>query len=236
MLFEPSVYRAQDEERLLHEFFAYVDPGKFLDIGANEPSSAVSYSFMKKGWTGMAIDPIPANCEALLSAGYNVWCGAVTTSSQASKGFAKFFIAGGDSGRKSSLNQQLIDPSLQCFEIDVPLKTLAQVISEMNVSHINFVSIDVEGCEKEVVDTLSDDFSLDLLLIEDWARDTKLHRLLVSKGLKRVRRTGYNSWYVPVARDFPVSVWGGFHLIAKLKWFAPIRQMRFERKKRRQLK
>ena len=232
-LLSRAVFPGSEEAKLLQDFFADNSVGVFLDIGANEPDSAVSLPLFRQGWKGLVVDPIPSNAKKLETAGFDVWCGAVTTKTIAEQGETKFHIAGGDSGRKSSLDADLIDPLLATTEIVVPLITLEDLIAKMDVKNIQLLAIDVEGCERDVLSTLPHGLSVDLILVEDWARNTLLHQDLLGKGYKRVRRTGYNSWYVPAISNFRVSWLGKLHLEAKLNWFAPVRQRRFERKRAR---
>lgn len=228
-----AVFQASTEQELLLDFFRTNSDGIFLDIGANEPDSAVSLPLFRRGWKGLVVDPIPSNAKKLETAGFDVYCGAVTTKNRAEHGETTFYIAGGGSGRKSSLDAELIDPLLETREIIVPLITLEDLIAKMDVENIQLLAIDVEGCERDVLSTLPHGFNVDLILVEDWARNTLLHQDLVSKGYKRVRRTGYNSWYVLANSNFRVSWLGKLHLDAKLNWFAPNRQRRFEKKRAR---
>ena len=232
ILLAPSVYNASKEPELLMQYFSEVDTGVFVDIGANVPESAVSLPFLKAGWTGVAVDPIPENAESLRKAGYDVWCGAVTSRLNAAEGVTTFFVAGGKSGRKSSLDHRKIDPFLEREAIQVPLITLAELFDHFELTSIDFLSVDVEGCEQDVLSTISWNSVSRLLLVEDWARGTALHRSIEKVGYKRVRRTGYNSWYVPENIDFHLSLWGRLHLYLKLTLFCPIRRRRFAKKQR----
>ena len=232
ILLAPSVFNASRESELLMQYFSEVDTGVFVDIGANVPESAVSLPFLKAGWTGVAVDPIPENAESLRKAGYDVWCGAVTSRLNAAEGVTTFFVAGGKSGRKSSLDHRKIDPFLEREAIQVPLITLAELFDQFELTSIDFLSVDVEGCEQDVLSTIARSSVSGLLLVEDWARDTALHRSIEKIGYKRVRRTGYNSWYVPANIDFHLSVWGRLHLYLKLTLFCPIRRRRFAKKQR----
>ncbi|MDB4020724.1 FkbM family methyltransferase [Litorivicinus sp.] len=233
LLLSKAVFKASDEAPLLDRFFEGIEQGTFLDIGANAPESAVTLPYLQRGWSGLAIDPIPQNIERLKKAGFKTWCGAVTSELKALQEKAVFHIAGGGSGRKSSLDSGLIDPLLEQKIIEVPLSTLSDIIDHSDLRAIDLLSIDVEGCEFDVLDTLPVSFPVRLILVEDWARDSLIHQLLLEKQFKRVRRTGYNSWYVPIDATFNCSLWGQLHLHAKLSWFAPVRRWRFERKKRR---
>ena len=231
LLFEKAVFSADFEAVLLKDFFGGVLDGTFIDVGANAPESSVTFQFLQKGWRGIAIDPIPANAEKLGLAGFEVWCGALSTKELSAVGTVNFYLAGGDTGRKSSIDKESIDPLLETTEVVVPVKTLVEIIESQNFDHIDLLSVDVEGSEMDVLSTLPQDFPVKLLLVEDWARDTELHRFLLGKGFIRIRRTGYNSWYVPKGSSFAVSAIGQLHLIAKLNWFAPIRKRRFDKKK-----
>jgi len=227
----PSVFKASKEESLLCEFFSGNKFGVFCDIGANTPESAVSLAFLKKGWARVAVDPLPTNVQLLSRAGFNVFCGAVTNAIRAKEKSTTFYLAGGESGRKSSLDSEKIDPHLEQVAIEVNLITLSDLLRRYQISHLDLLAIDVEGHEVEVLDTLDSELPINLILIEDWARDTAINDALKVKGYKRVRRTGYNSWYVKSEVPFPVSLWGWFHLLAKLNWFNAIRKKRFEKKK-----
>ena len=220
------------EESLLQEFFSETVSGIFCDIGANAPESAVSFGLKNRGWSGIAVDPIPRNAELLIKAGFNVFCGAVTSAIRAEEKTTTFFLAGGEAGRKSSLDGEKIDPNLDQVAIEVELITLSELLKQYQISRLDLLAIDVEGHEVCVLDTLNSEFPIRLILIEDWARDTTIDDTLKAKGYKRVRRTGYNSWYVKSGETFPVSLWGWFHLLAKLNWFNVIRKKRFDKKKR----
>jgi len=231
MFFQKSVFKADEESCLLKQFFNNTDSGVFCDIGANAPKSAVSLAFLNNGWTGVVVDPIPRNAELLTKAGFDVFCGAVTSAIRAEEKTTTFFLAGGESGRKSSLDSKKIDPNLKQEALEVNLISLSELLKQYQITHLDLLAIDVEGHEVEVLDTLDSDFPINLILIEDWARDTAIDDALNSKGYKRIRRTGYNSWYVKKDYQFRVSLIGKLHLLAKLKWFNPIRKRRFESKK-----
>jgi hypothetical protein len=92
---------------------------------------------------------------------------------------------------------------------------------------IDFVSIDVEGHEPDVLAG----FDLQrwrprLLVIEDHVLNLRLHRLLQSGGYKWVQRVDFNGWYVP--QDNPMHVCGIGQLQFTRKYYLslPIRWVR----------
>jgi hypothetical protein len=92
---------------------------------------------------------------------------------------------------------------------------------------LDFLSIDVEGHEIEVLDGFDLAYWRPrLLLIEDHVLDLNLHRTLQSRGYKWVRRSGLNAWYVPA--DFPMSVsaWGWVQFFRKYYLSLPTRRVR----------
>jgi len=79
------------------------------------------------------------------------------------------------------------------------------------------VSIDVEGHEVEVLAG----FDLArwrprLLLIEDVVQSLDLHRHLVARGYRWIRRTGINSWYAPADAPFRVDLKGARNSCANI--------------------
>jgi hypothetical protein len=115
-------------------------------------------------------------------------------------------------GGYSSLNDSLMIAGLPPQgTISVAVNTLDAILAEAKSPRpIDFVSIDVEGHETEVLDGFDLAYWRPrLILIEDHVLDLRLHHLLQQRGYKWVRRTGLNAWYVPA--DYPMQVgWVGW--------------------------
>src|SRR5207249_8921161 len=78
----------------------------------------------------------------------------------------------------------------------VKVTTLNKVLETAGVSRIDFLSLDVEGHEIEVMRGLDfKKFQPALILIEDGFRDMERHRYLRQHGYKIVKRTSLNNWY-----------------------------------------
>jgi len=80
----------------------------------------------------------------------------------------------------------------------VRVRTINDILAEAGCTHVDFLSIDIEGME---IPALQDfDFAKyrpKLILIEDHCHDLKKHKFLQSKGYKVVNRCGCNNWYIP---------------------------------------
>jgi hypothetical protein len=110
-------------------------------------------------------------------------------------------------------------------KVRVPVRTLDAIFDEAGIKQIDFISIDVEGMELDVLRGLSSErFQPKLILLEDFFYNHTKHRFIRKRGYKLVRRTGFNNWYVP--QNAPYSVFSVstrselFRLFRKM-WIAP---------------
>ena len=83
-------------------------------------------------------------------------------------------------------------------KVRVKLRTLDSILAETGVTKIDFLSIDVEGLELQVLQGLDlNKHAPQLILIEEHRRDYAKHFYLRNHGYRLVKRTGRNNWYVP---------------------------------------
>lgn len=218
------------ERELLLSFFGDIDRGVYIDVGGNVPESSVTLPFHDLEWTGLVVEPIPGNAQKLRDAGRTVWEGALSSPKRAEAGTAKLYIAGGAHGAHSSLSEQNLQSGLE-GEITVPLSTVDALCMQFGIDHVDLLSIDTEGTELDILQgTDLSSLNVRLVLVEDWVLDRRLHRYLCDNGYKLVRRTGYNSWYVPSGMAFPVTAFGRWQLFRKYYLSVPLR--RFKRRSR----
>jgi FkbM family methyltransferase len=225
-----TVFPYQADDRLKSEFFAQRGTGFFVEVGANEPRrGSQSWQFEQAGWHGVLVEPQPDLAERL-KAVRRAHVVAAACSSPANAGSSMMLHL---SGPHSSLRRELaVTGVIPQASIDVPVRTLDDILEEVNApSPIDFVSIDVEGHEVEVLCG----FDLHrwrprLLLVEDHVTNLALHRFLCSVGYRIIRRTGLNGWYVPQA-EAPRLGLGGWQILRKYYLALPIRMLR-DRKRR----
>jgi len=220
-----AVFPQEDETRLIGEYLSGA-PGIFVEVGAFDPVvRSQTYALEQRGWTGLLIEPHPEQAARLRAARrarvVEVACGPpeLDGSEQPMR------LAGGLSTlRQSNLAPQFITRS----EVrPVRLRTLDPVLQDAALERLDFLSVDVEGYELEVLRGFSiERWRPRLILIEDFLESTALHRHLARAGYKRVRRTGDNSWYVPRTAAFPTSLFGGWQLLRKYYLAHPIRLFR----------
>jgi FkbM family methyltransferase len=225
-----TVFPWQVEDQLKAEFFGPQPRGFFVEVGANAPQrGSQSWQFEQAGWAGVLVEPQPDLAERLRQMRRaHVVAAACSSPANAGKTMTLHVL-----GPHSSLNPELAVTGVVAeSEIEVPIRTLDDILQEIGApSPIDFVSIDVEGHEVEVLSG----FDLArwrprLLLLEDHVTDLAAHRSVSRSGYRLIRRTGPNGWYVPRAQAPRVGL--GWWPLARKYYFAlPIRKLR-DRKRR----
>jgi FkbM family methyltransferase len=234
---ERAIFPANAERQFRKEFFGGTCNGYFVDVGANEPEEASqSWDLEQLGWHGVLVEPQPSLAQKLKEQRSAAVFACACSSPQNAGKTLPFQIA----GIFSSLNLDFFVAGMRKGEvIEVPVRTLDDILEEANApTPIDLLSIDVESHEVDVLNGLTlTRWQPRLIVIEDIVQNRRLHWLLRSRGYKWVRRTGFNSWYVPVTSPLSVSPWGHWQFFRKYYLGTPIRNFRdYKRKKREQLK
>jgi FkbM family methyltransferase len=225
-----TVFPWQVEDRLKAEFFGASHRGFFVEVGANQPQQgSQSWQFEQAGWRGVLVEPQPDLAERLRQS-RQAQVVAAACSSPANAGTAMTLHV---LGPHSSLNPELAVTGVTAQStVEVPVRTLDDILEQAQApTPIDFVSIDVEGHEVEVLSG----FDLArwrprLLLVEDHVTSLATHRCLTRAGYRLIRRTGPNGWYVPQPQAPSIGL--GWWQIARKYYFAlPIRMLR-DRKRR----
>jgi FkbM family methyltransferase len=219
------------EGELIWEFFGRNAAGFFVEVGANDPQNGSQTWFLEqRGWRGILVEPLSRFYEPLKAArpGSRVVQAACGPPGHPAK--AELFV--GENSEHSSLQPNLVDADT-CYvqKETVRVLTLDEVLAETGNPAVDFVSIDVEGLQLEVLKG----FDLQrhrpaLLFVEDHLLNWQTHRYLSRRGYGLVKRTQLNNWYVPAGTPFTMTsfverlklwrkVWPGTPLrMLKARW------------------
>lgn len=231
---DERTYAQWGEDKLVWEYFHRKPHGFFVEVGANDPIIiSQTYLLEQSGWEGILVEPQPECCKRLRPARPKSKVIQAACGAPEQKGKARFRIASNDGC--SLLDGLTTDEDVTFAEtVEVDLVTVDDVLAQSGNPKPDFVSIDVEGGELNVLKG----FSLakhkpQLLLMEDHVRDLSVHHYLRRQGYKLVRRTGSNNWYVPEETPFPVSLSERWRLFRKMYLATPLRQLKraFRRRK-----
>jgi FkbM family methyltransferase len=221
-----AIFPPEQEQALVREFFGDARERFFVDVGAADPQfGSQTWHLEEAGWSGVLIEPRPDMAERLRherrAKVYECACSCPADRSRS----MPLHLRGG----YSSLGQSLMIPGLAPHgTISVSVRTLDDILVEAQApSPVDFVSIDVEGFEIEVLDGFNlDHWRPRLILIEDHVLDFRLHRVLQQRGYKWVRRTGLNAWYVPADNPMSVGWVGWLQFVRKYYLSLPTRRIR----------
>jgi FkbM family methyltransferase len=195
-----------NEPELVLEFFGNKSCGFFVDVGANDPQNmSQTWLLESKGWRGLLVEPLPHLAEKLRAArpGSQVIQAACGPHGHP----ATVEIHEAECSMHSGLNRHAIDARERYVAVHkVPMLALDEILAGQGNPKPDFVSIDVEGMELEVLRG----FDLvrhapTLLLIEDHLFDWQVHGYLSRSGYRLVKRTGLNNWYVRVKQPFAMT-------------------------------
>lgn len=183
----------EDEQELLKELLTDHD-GFYVDIGASHPvCCSNSYDLFRRGWSGILIEPLPSAWPALLMERPGDRLVPVAASN--SDGYQTLHAC----RTVSSLREDWRDDKDESF----PVRTMT-LESIMNLHHdlpwrlCKFMSIDVEGSEKEVIEGIPwDRFRPDVVMIEyadQQGQDISNSWLaiLIAQGYREVMRNKLN--------------------------------------------
>jgi FkbM family methyltransferase len=227
-----TLFLQQEEQDLKHAFFSDTDKGYFVEVGANQPKElSQTFDLEQRGWTGVLVEPQPdlaAELRRMRSA--KVFAEACSSRSRSGSRMT-LHLAGGHSSFDRNLNLAEVKPH---GAIEVPVRTLDEILNEAHASSpIDFLSIDVEGHELEVLDGFDvERWCPRLILIEDLLLHLKLHRHLTRRGYRWFRRTGINNWYVRADRSLRLGLYGRWQFLNKFYLGTPSRRFRMAWRRR----
>lgn len=156
--------------------------GFYLDVGAHDGrASSNTYHLERQGWNGILVEPILTNYFKLFihrNREQNTFVNAACVSDSFKDKYLEMVycdlmsyaptITDIDSASWEALSQDFMNPYEHKTKVYVPVRTLSSILGECNAPEvINFLSIDVEGSELEVLGGIDlKKYSFDVVCIE----------------------------------------------------------------------
>ncbi len=206
-------YSQFGEDKILHNLFRRKKSGVCVEVGANDGvNDSNSYFFEILGWTCVLIEPNPTLCQEIRKA-RNARLYECAASSKI--GSATLYIAEG-AERAHGVSTISSDPEVhdkiksygfRSKPIQVKTRTLDDILLEAALtSGIDFVTIDVEGHELEVLEGFSlERWGPKIIIVENNSHqeNNKVQKHLKKNGYEIFKKTGVNDWYASCKnRDF----------------------------------
>ena len=180
--------------------------GIFVDIGAHDGHSfSNTFVLETKGWSGIAVEPNP---EVYAKLKENRRCITVNACIAANAGTALFRAIRGDAQMLSGLVAKYDPRHLTRIEreigasggtftdIEVPCLTFVDLMQEHGVTSIDYLSIDVEGGELDILQGIDfDRIHVSVIGVENNYRDFRIFKLLLQHGFQLHSRVGGDEFY-----------------------------------------
>lgn len=223
---KPTLFSQYGEDELVWKFFSEARTGFFVDVGAHDGENSSQSLFLENnGWRGILVEPQSACCAALrqrrpLAQVFQVACGAPEQRGKA-------ILQLDHQGSKIAAQNPGSSPGKGCEEVQV--MTLDDILQQASNPQIDFLSIDVEGLELQVLRGFDiQKYRPRLMIIEDnLPNRLKVHWHIKKKGYRLVKRTGCNNWYVPDGQPFPYSTaWERVKIFRKMYLGTAFRKLR----------
>jgi FkbM family methyltransferase len=205
-------FSQRGEDALLDEFFQFKPSGYFVDVGAFDGVHlSNSYAFERQGWSGLCVEAAPAYFELCKKNRPRSRCVNFACVGAADRVDVEFhFEPGGlfsgvsvDEAHVSDVHTRNQVPFKGFEIIRVPSATLDSLLGD-SVAEIDFVSIDVEGSELDVLAGFDlERYKPRVLLIEaNTAEERKaLDIHLAPRGYRYARSITWNHFYVRNEED-----------------------------------
>lgn len=178
----------------------FKEKGNFLEIGCWKGDHISQTKQLEElGWSGICVDPFPSDFEGRSCKLINK---AVSRDGKP-RDFVRVFKdrrCGGDvsyfSGFKDSIQFHWPVISEHCDYIESPIETIRfEDIGAPN--HINFLSVDTEGCELEIISSIDfTRYSFDMIMFEHNGVNNGVAELLESKGYRLLKRLDIDDIYI----------------------------------------
>lgn len=189
------------EDRILERIFGRQEHGYCVEVGAYDGiTGSATYLFEQKGWKCLLVEPIPELADQIRRSRS---CLVANCAASGQDGETTLYVA----DRVEQMSTVELTPGHEEWihgvggavrEITVPTRTLDALVEEAGFPGINFMTIDVEGHEMDVLQG----FSLErrrprVVILEDNVaqRASEVARHMGRRGYVNFKRTGVNDWY-----------------------------------------
>ena len=180
-------YSSLNEDNIIDWLTGYKKSGIYIDVGANNPDIINNTRlFYERGWRGINIEPSEKDFKLLQEKrpedkNYNNAIGLGEI----------ILFEGEDNSVGNTYNQKLADERGLTKTRKIKLKPLSEIFEENNLKTVDFISVDVETFEHEVLKSNNwEKYKATVLCIEGSGYD-----YLKKFGYKKVFWDGCNTYY-----------------------------------------
>ena len=189
------------QDVILYEkyFHKLTSPGVFIDVGAHDGITlSNTYAFEKEfGWTGLCFEPIPKVFDELKKTRTNK-CYQTAIFNKDGENIAFLCVSGfpemlsgildtQDPRQLERINIEIGESGGSKTIIDVQTMTLETALMDNNITHVNYLSVDTEGSELQVLQGINfDKVFIDVIEVEKNYEDSFINvkNFLIANGFR----------------------------------------------------
>jgi FkbM family methyltransferase len=195
----------EGEDLILERIFENQAEGIYVDVGAHHPLRySNTHLLYRRGWHGVNIDATPGSMAAfrrLRPRDVNIECGVTATAEE-----RDFYVF--DEPALNTFDAErakaLAKPPYSIKEVrKVRCAPLATILREHGIAAVDLLTIDIEGLDFQVLQTLDWEVSRPRVVItEQFSRDlgallkSELNSYMVARGYQIVAKTFNSVFYV----------------------------------------
>ena len=216
------------EDVYINRIFDKQNSGFYIDVGAHHPEhDSVTKAFYDKGWSGINIEPILEsfqyfNEQRQRDINLNIAIG----DKEEFLDITYFYNTGLSTLNNDIADMHISESKLEHEKRKVKVKTLNSVLTEYKIEKIDFLKIDVEGLELQVLFGLNlQKYRPTLIMLEDTIPTKRIklqsskdiHNYLKHNNYMHVFFDGLNSYFIKNEQaelykhfDLPVNIFDNF--------------------------
>ncbi|MFO0928003.1 MAG: FkbM family methyltransferase [Gemmataceae bacterium] len=198
---KPMISYAQNrEDVLLERAFAEVEHGFYVDVGANDPEiCSLTRHFYEHGWRGLNIEPAAIFHKLQATRPRDINLNVAVSTEPGTMELYEFPAANGLTTLEANHDHLPADLRAGMVTRTVPVRPLRDLLAEVQPPTIDFLSVDVEGHERQV------------LLSNDWGRWRP--RVVVVEATQPLTTTSVHDRWEPIllAADYQFAIFDGLN-------------------------
>jgi FkbM family methyltransferase len=203
MIYDSTFHGEFDTDKVIRETFFpdYDYKGTMVEIGAGPPVFfSMSKHFRDSGWRCICVDPNPKFVEQHKEMGNEIYQYACSFENIEKSKFQIYdsgIWADELEGISNSAISLVYKTDWKYIEIDIQIKTLDSILEEAGVESVDFVSIDTEGWELEVMMGFNlEKYNPSVILLENVSHLNVYNSYMKVHGYILNKKLEYNYIYV----------------------------------------
>lgn len=207
-LLEEGFFSQYGQDKFVDSYFNSMKGGFFVDVGANDGVTLSNTYYLEKelNWSGIAIEPLPIAFEKLEENRNSILIKGCIAEAN---GQTRFLEIVGEMHMWSGIVDKYDDTHLRKIDavldecdggqktiITVPTYTLDHILEKHKIRRINYLTIDTEGGELEILQSVNyRKYDIDLIGCENNYKSLEIDSYLRKQGYRMVAKIGCDEMY-----------------------------------------